>query len=663
MSIEINNTSGTAGKSSAIKINVLAVDDSASLECYERLINTVNSDINEIKIGSNSYITEIGIFHPTKSWTDAIKYLSDNNKIDLILLDVIDQTSGKEAGFEIAKHIREKSLPLEIIFVSSELYKNVDISRTESIRLEYDVLGFIPGEIISKADIASSLRKAKDYNNIKNILSFAFKKIIQKRLSIAQAVANGKRQAFSLQKKVSFDDVIGSESAIEKIKTTMRSIADSEAKVLILGETGTGKSLLAKAIHFGSKRKNRPFIDINCAAIPEQLLESELFGYEKGAFTGAVSRKEGLIFTAEGGTFLMDEIGDMPLSLQAKLLKALEGNEVIPVGGTQPRRFDVRFIFATNKDIVTLKKVGSFNQALYRRIAVITLVVPPLRERGRDILILAKNFLNKFNAIYQKSILSFDATAEDAMQKYSWPENVGELSNAVERAVLLTSNKYISIEDLTIDIVPESQSPPSGFKKTTSRKLPDWVKNDITDTQLKKRLEILLGLELCIPTPQRPSLNEQGHLDNLKDCIFKDFENEEGDEIKVWDIFKAPKSPKNHLMASKIKAHLSIKTKDEAEDVFTTIAMLALLSGYKEKKDYNKEKVTQFKSYVEGIAKSFFGYPTANALYQPLVRIIEFDKKCTSRRLTKKECSILFFLKDICNTIIDEEQKSPKQVV
>lgn len=225
-------------------------------------------------------------------------------------------------------------------------------------------------------------------------------------------------------------------------------IALSQANVLISGESGTGKELIARAIHYNSRRASGPFIKINCAALPESLLESELFGHEKGAFTGAQTLRQGLFERAHQGTLLLDEVAEMPFSLQAKLLRILQEREFERIGGHQTIRVNIRIVAATNRDLQAMVKAGTFREDLFYRLNVIHLMLPPLRERQEDIGLLANHFLQKFSSENQRDIIEFDSTALALLTRWSWPGNIRELSNVVERAVVMSTGAVIFAEDL-----------------------------------------------------------------------------------------------------------------------------------------------------------------------------------------------------------------------
>jgi two-component system, NtrC family, response regulator HydG len=245
-------------------------------------------------------------------------------------------------------------------------------------------------------------------------------------------------------------NIIGRSPAMVRLLETVAQVAASEATVLITGESGTGKEMIAGAVHFNSPRHGGPFIKINCAAIAETLLESELFGHEKGAFTGAYRRKEGRFVQAHGGTFFLDEISEMNPAMQVKLLRVLQDREITRVGGEEVIRVDVRIVAATNKDLLHLVGKGQFREDLYYRLNVVALTLPPLRERMEDIPLLAQHFLKLFSEKNNKTIRGFTPQAMDTLLRHQWPGNVRELMNAVERAVVLSRSEYLGGEDLPL---------------------------------------------------------------------------------------------------------------------------------------------------------------------------------------------------------------------
>jgi len=245
-----------------------------------------------------------------------------------------------------------------------------------------------------------------------------------------------------------FEELIGASPAMQRLYDQLARVADTETSILITGESGTGKELVARSLHARSRRRDRPFVAVNCAALPDTLLESELFGHSKGAFTDARSDRKGLFAQAEGGTLLLDEIGEMPLAMQPKLLRALEEGKVRPVGSDRELSFDVRLVTATNRDLETAVEEGRFREDLFFRINVIQLDMPPLRSRGTDTLLLAQHYLELFAARAGKAVEGLSGAVAEKLLNYSWPGNVRELRNVVERAVALTRFNKLAVEDL-----------------------------------------------------------------------------------------------------------------------------------------------------------------------------------------------------------------------
>jgi two-component system, NtrC family, response regulator AtoC len=245
-----------------------------------------------------------------------------------------------------------------------------------------------------------------------------------------------------------FDEMIGSSSAMRKVEDLIARVAESDANVLITGESGTGKELVARALHGRSVRSSGPFVAVNCAAVPETLLESELFGHARGAFTDARQARAGLFVQANGGTLFLDEVGEMPLGVQPKLLRSLQERKVRPVGGNLELPFDARLVTATNRDLETQVAERQFREDLYFRINVVCIEVPPLRARGNDILLLAQHFIERAAKRSNKSVMGLVSSAAEKLMSYEWPGNVRELENCMERAVALTRFDQITVEDL-----------------------------------------------------------------------------------------------------------------------------------------------------------------------------------------------------------------------
>jgi DNA-binding NtrC family response regulator len=248
-----------------------------------------------------------------------------------------------------------------------------------------------------------------------------------------------------------FENILGRSKAMQSVFEQIRAVAASDASVLLLGESGAGKELVARAIHQASPRRQGPFVAVNCGAIPETLLESELFGHEKGAFTGAARRRPGLFAESNGGTLFLDEVGDIPLSLQGKLLRALQDRAVRPVGGDHEIQLDLRVISATHRDLPSLVADGKFREDLYYRLAVIPVRLPSLRERPEDVMLLANHFLERSAAALGKALDGFDEEATAWLLQHRWPGNVRELENAVERAATLARGGLVTLADLRVE--------------------------------------------------------------------------------------------------------------------------------------------------------------------------------------------------------------------
>jgi DNA-binding NtrC family response regulator len=252
-----------------------------------------------------------------------------------------------------------------------------------------------------------------------------------------------------LEERYRFENIIAKSPRMQQVIEVIKVVAKSHATVLITGETGTGKELVAQAIHSQSHRRGKPFIAISCAALPESLLESELFGHEKGSFTGAYAQKKGKFEVANRGTLFLDEIGEMSTNIQVHLLRVLEEKEFTRVGGNEPIKVDVRVISATNRDMKQALAKGQFREDLYYRLNVVNIELPPLRERKEDIILLARHFLKKFALENDKEVSGFSAEATDFLLKYDWPGNVREMENAIERAIILAQNPVIEVSDLS----------------------------------------------------------------------------------------------------------------------------------------------------------------------------------------------------------------------
>ena len=284
-----------------------------------------------------------------------------------------------------------------------------------------------------------------------------------------------------VERQQGLDRILGRSKIMQETVSQIRAVAESDSSVLLLGESGTGKELVAQAIHWASPRRAGRFIAMNCAAVPESLLESELFGHEKGAFTGADRRREGLFAAASGGTLFLDEVGDMPLATQAKLLRVLEDRAVRPLGGTATTQLDLRIVTATNKDLPAMVKDGRFREDLYYRLAVIPIRLPSLRERPEDIRVIAEHYLRETAARLGKEIEGFDETALSWMEHHTWPGNVRELQNVIERAVVLAHTSRITRADLGTEFtLYETNSP---LRPTLAKLEGEYVRRVLDEVQ------------------------------------------------------------------------------------------------------------------------------------------------------------------------------------
>jgi DNA-binding NtrC family response regulator len=342
----------------------------------------------------------------------------EKESFDVVLTDL---KMGKVDGMAVLEKAKEASADTSVIMMTA--FASIE-SAVEAMRkgaVDYIVKPFLNEEI--KLTINKVIER---------------KKLINENIALKHQVS---------QRMAGRDFIANSDSMI-KIVRTLEKVIPTRSNILLLGESGTGKGLVAELIHSNSPRRDKPFISINCSAIPEGLLESELFGYKKGAFTGAQSDKPGLIPLSDLGTLFLDEIGDMPVNLQAKLLKVLETGEVYPLGDTKPKLVDVRIISATNIDIEGRIKEGRFREDLYWRLNVIEIRIPALRERKDDIEMLVRHFIGKFSEDHKKKVVGVDRQTLSVLIDYSWPGNVRELSNVIERAVVFAEGEYISLENL-----------------------------------------------------------------------------------------------------------------------------------------------------------------------------------------------------------------------
>ena len=362
------------------------------------------------------------------------------NEVDAILTDI---KMGGMDGLELLDQI--KAIDEEAIVIIMTAYSSVDsaIAALRKGAYDYVTKPFVNEDLLQT--VKNAVRTKELFNE---------NRVLRR----------------ELDKKYSFSEIIGTSEALQKVFRIVEKVADTNASVLIQGESGTGKELFARSIHFNSSRRTKPFLAINCGALPESLLESELFGHSKGAFTGATADKKGLFRSADGGTILLDEIGEMPQTLQIKLLRALQEHEVTPVGSSHAIKFDARIIAATNKNLETEVAENRFREDLFYRLNVIEINLPPLRKRREDIPLLTKYFVSKIAREQDKAEKPFSKEALNAFVNYDWQGNVRELQNAVERAYIL-SEDVIKKENLPAKIRVQTENvlqmrDPEGLRPT-----------------------------------------------------------------------------------------------------------------------------------------------------------------------------------------------------
>lgn len=384
----------------------------------------------------------------------------DQNHVDLALIDL---RLGDEDGFNLLRECRKHYPKVVVILMTG--YATVDTG-IEAVRAgAFDLLTkpLIDDEILIAIDRA---------------------------LSQQQVLNENKQLKAQLDDRFGMENIVGSDPRMQKMFDVVDSIAETRATVLITGESGTGKSLIARAVHRRSDRCDGPFVEVACGALPENLLESELFGHVAGAFTGATGNKEGKFKQADGGTIFLDEIGTASPAMQVKLLRVLQELEFEQVGGTETFRVNTRVILATNEDLSQAVANGTFRQDLYYRVNVINLELPSLKERFSDIPLLAEHFLQKVCSETGKSINGFAPEAMRLMQEYSWPGNVRELQNVVERAVLLGKTEYISVADLPSHIANNS-GPVAALPVAVTSGRPQTLKEALEGPERQIILQVL----------------------------------------------------------------------------------------------------------------------------------------------------------------------------
>jgi DNA-binding NtrC family response regulator len=397
--------------------SILIIDDDIALR----------KTLSRLLIKDGYEITGVGEYREAVSRLETTIY-------NLILTDLrLDTGSGLKI-LEVSKRLHPET---EVIIMTAFASVQSAVEAIQNGAADYITKPFKNEELLFKVNLA--LERIDLRNEVRYL---------------RQEVAN----------RFGFDNIIGNSKAIDDLKKIVSRIADTDIAVLITGDSGTGKELLAKVIHHHSPRRDKPFIPINCSAIPENLLESELFGHVRGAFTSAVTNKRGLCEEADRGTLFMDEVGDLPFPIQAKLLRVLQEKEIRPVGGNITRTVDVRVIAATNADLSQKVRAGEFREDLFYRLNVMPIHIPPLRERPEDIPVLTEYFLRRIRKEYGRSSVSLSAGSLEVLLKHDWRGNVRELENTLRRAVALSGGEQIRYEDIVFisprETKPRLSSPP-----------------------------------------------------------------------------------------------------------------------------------------------------------------------------------------------------------
>jgi len=381
------------------KETILVVDDTPStLEVLQR------------SLSAEGYTT-----YAAPNAVDALNLL-DGTFVDLVITDL---KMPKISGIDLIRHVRENYRNTAVMMITGYATVESAVEAVKSGAEEYVAKPFTDDEL------CAAVRRVLDKLNRRREAST--------KPAVKPAGAYG---------------LIGESAPMQKVFAVIRKASSTSATALITGESGSGKELVARAIHYGGARASAPFVPVNCGGIPESLLESELFGYVKGAFTGAHESRAGFFQTADGGTIFLDEIGETSVAMQVKLLRVLQDKEVRMVGDSRPRKVDVRIIAATNKNLRSLIQSRVFREELYYRINVVTIEVPPLRARGGDILLLVRYFAEKFAAEHGRATPRFSEKALEALQDYAWPGNVRELENAIQRIVVMNDEQIIEVPDL-----------------------------------------------------------------------------------------------------------------------------------------------------------------------------------------------------------------------
>jgi len=428
------------------KERILVVDDSsATLEVIQRNLTAENYQV----------LTAPGV-------AEAIEILG-TTQLNLVITDLKMPTV---SGIDLVRHVRENFKDTDVMMITG--YPSIE-GAVEAVKTGAEE--FLP-KPFTDAELLSAVER---------ILAKA------RLRKIGDAKPN--------QPVPDHKGLIGTSEVIHNISIAIGKASSSSATVLITGESGTGKELTARAIHYDGPRSSSPFVPVNCGGIPEGLLESELFGHVKGAFTGATESRAGFFHTADGGTIFLDEISEMSLSMQVKLLRVLQDKQICMVGSDRMRKVDVRILAATNKNLHDLVEKGVFREDLFYRLNVITIAIPPLRERGDDIILLAHHFATRFAAESGRSLLRFSDKALQSLRNYNWPGNVRELENVMQRLIVMTDGDYIGVTDLP-ELCRFSALRKAGFSRTLAEVEAEYISNVLAEMGGNKtRAAEILGID------------------------------------------------------------------------------------------------------------------------------------------------------------------------
>jgi len=432
--------------SSPRKERILIVDDSAdTLEVLRRNLAAAGYQV-----------------FTAPSVPGAIEIL-EQTQLDLVITDL---KMPNVSGLDLVRHVRENFKDTEVMMITG--YPSIE-GAVEAVKTGAE-------EFLAKPFTDAELLSA-----------------VQRVLDKARVCRSGRTKAD--QAVSAHKGLIGTSTGMREVFFAISKASSASATVLITGESGTGKELVARAIHYGSARSSLAFVPVNCGGIPEGLLESELFGHVKGAFTGATGSRAGFFHTADGGTIFLDEISEMSLSMQVKLLRALQDKQICMVGSDRTRKVDVRILAATNKDLHGLVKKGLFREDLFYRLNVITIAIPPLRERGDDVLLLANHFLTKFAGELARPPLHFSGKALQSLRTYNWPGNVRELENVIQRLVVMTDGDLIDVPDLP-SLMRFSALRKAGFTRTLAEVEAEYIANVLAEVNGNKtRAAEILGID------------------------------------------------------------------------------------------------------------------------------------------------------------------------